>query len=109
MISVATPMPPTCKPRFAEPDNEALEADKPYFVKLAGRIMLKRVMGKASFATIQDMSGRIQLYVTPRCRARRRLCRVQEVGHGRHRRREGYVFKTKTGELSCMWKSICAC
>ena len=31
---------------------------------VAGRMMLKRVMGKASFATIQDMSGRIQLYVT---------------------------------------------
>ena len=30
----------------------------------AGRIMLKRVMGKASFATIQDMSGRIQVYVS---------------------------------------------
>ena len=48
--------------RFAEPDNEALEADKQYF-SLAGRIMLKRVMGKASFTTIQDMSGRIQLYI----------------------------------------------
>src|SRR6185369_17472707 len=33
-------------------------------VTVAGRMMLKRVMGKASFATIQDMSGRIQLYVT---------------------------------------------
>ncbi len=33
-------------------------------VSIAGRMMLKRVMGKASFATVQDMSGRIQLYVT---------------------------------------------
>src|SRR5881296_2617178 len=33
-------------------------------VTVAGRMMLKRVMGKASFATAQDMSGRIQLYVT---------------------------------------------
>ena len=31
---------------------------------VAGRMLLKRVMGKASFATLQDMSGRIQLYVT---------------------------------------------
>jgi hypothetical protein len=37
---------------------------KPVEVKVAGRIMLKRVMGKASFVTIQDLSGRIQLYVT---------------------------------------------
>src|SRR4051794_20834463 len=33
-------------------------------VTMAGRIMLKRVMGKASFATIRDMSGEIQIYVT---------------------------------------------
>ena len=32
--------------------------------KIAGRMMLKRVMGKASFATLQDQSGRIQIYVT---------------------------------------------
>ena len=32
-------------------------------VKVAGRMMLKRQMGKASFATIQDMSGKIQLYL----------------------------------------------
>src|SRR5882724_6088698 len=43
--------------------NEELEpaATK---VTVAGRMMLKRVMGKASFATLQDMSGRIQLYIT---------------------------------------------
>jgi len=33
-------------------------------IRRAGRMMLKRVMGKASFATIQDMGGRIQLYIT---------------------------------------------
>ena len=38
--------------------NEALEA-APLAVTVAGRMMLKRVMGKASFATLQDMSGRI--------------------------------------------------
>ena len=34
------------------------------FAKVAGRMMLKRVMGKASFATLQDSTGRIQIYVT---------------------------------------------
>ena len=43
--------------------NEELEAALVH-VDVAGRMMLKRVMGKASFATIQDMSGRVQLYVT---------------------------------------------
>src|ERR1700752_3122210 len=43
--------------------NEELEAS-PLTVSVAGRMMLKRGMGKASFATIKDMTGRIQLYVT---------------------------------------------
>src|ERR1700681_2711769 len=43
--------------------HEELEP-KAVNVAVAGRMMLKRVMGKASFATLQDMSGRIQLYVT---------------------------------------------
>src|SRR5688500_7489855 len=44
-------------------EREALEAQA-LKVRIAGRMMLKRVMGKASFATLQDMSGRIQIYVT---------------------------------------------
>jgi lysyl-tRNA synthetase class 2 len=51
---------------FADKDKwtaEALEAT-PRRVQIAGRMLLKRVMGKASFAQIQDMSGRIQLYLT---------------------------------------------
>ncbi len=42
--------------------KEQLEAEKPQ-ATIAGRMLLKRVMGKASFATLQDMSGRIQVYV----------------------------------------------
>ena len=42
--------------------KEELEADPPR-AKVAGRMMLKRLMGKASFATLQDMGGRIQVYV----------------------------------------------
>ena len=47
---------------YASKSGEELEA-APVEVKVAGRIMLKRVMGKASFITISDLSGRIQLYV----------------------------------------------
>ena len=46
----------------AAKENEAFEAN-PVNVSIAGRMMLKRVMGKASFATLQDKSGRIQLFV----------------------------------------------
>ena len=49
--------------RYDGKTNEELEAQA-VAVAVAGRMMLKRVMGKACFATLQDMSGRIQLYVT---------------------------------------------
>src|SRR6185295_4158783 len=48
---------------YGAEDNATLEP-KHIEVTVAGRMMLKRIMGKASFATLQDMSGRIQLYVT---------------------------------------------
>src|SRR4051812_26808803 len=49
--------------RHGSESNETLEPQH-IAVAVAGRMMLKRVMGKASFATLQDMSGRIQLYIT---------------------------------------------
>ncbi|HHW7518519.1 TPA: lysine--tRNA ligase [Mannheimia haemolytica] len=70
-------------------------------VKVAGRIMLKRVMGKASFFTIQDVSGAIQLYV-----ARDNLSdsvyeeKVSLWDLGDIVGVEGALFKTKTGELT---------
>jgi len=47
---------------YGDKDNAALEAS-PVRVKVAGRLMAKRIMGKASFAQLQDMSGRIQLFL----------------------------------------------
>ena len=47
---------------YGEKTVEELE-NLPVEVRVAGRMMLKRVMGKASFATLQDLSGRIQIYV----------------------------------------------
>ena len=48
---------------YGEKTSEQLQG-MPVEVRVAGRMMLKRVMGKASFATLQDLSGRIQIYVT---------------------------------------------
>ncbi len=48
--------------QYGEQTKEQLEAE-PIRVKLRGRMMTRRIMGKASFAHIQDMSGQIQLYV----------------------------------------------
>jgi lysyl-tRNA synthetase class 2 len=67
---------------------------------VAGRMMLKRVMGRASFATIQDMSGRIQLYVTRDGigEAAYEVFKHYDLGDVLGAR--GTLFKTKTGELS---------
>ncbi|MFV0664134.1 lysine--tRNA ligase [Denitromonas sp.] len=84
---------------YGEKTRESLE-ETPVEVRVAGRVMLKRVMGKASFATIQDLSGRIQLYVSN-----------QGVGEDVHADFKhwdigdivgavGTLFKTKTGELT---------
>src|SRR5438132_10171738 len=47
-----------------DPLDNALLQPQAIRVVVAGRMVLKRVMGKACFATLQDMTGRIQLYVT---------------------------------------------
>jgi lysyl-tRNA synthetase class 2 len=69
-------------------------------VTVAGRMMLKRVMGKASFATIQDMSGRIQLYVTLDALGAEKLDDFKHWDLGDIVGATGHLFKTKTGELS---------
>ncbi len=84
---------------YGEVTNETFEA-KPIHVKMAGRIMTRRHMGKASFINIQDMSGQMQVYV-----------RQDELPEGVYEDFkhwdlgdivgiEGKLFKTKTNELS---------
>ncbi len=79
--------------------NEEIEA-KPVEVAVAGRMMLKRVMGKASFATVQDMSGRIQLYVTRDAIGEAGYEAFKHYDLGDILGAKGALFKTKTGELS---------
>jgi len=79
--------------------NEELEA-KAITVAVAGRMMLKRVMGKACFATLQDMSGRIQLYVTLDAVGGETLDDFKHWDMGDIVGAAGTLFKTKTGELT---------
>ncbi|HSD09837.1 MAG TPA: lysine--tRNA ligase, partial [Candidatus Binatia bacterium] len=69
-------------------------------VTVAGRMLLKRVMGKACFATLQDMSGRIQLYVTLDAVGATALDAFKHWDLGDIVGASGTLFKTKTGELS---------
>ena len=79
--------------------NEELEP-RAIKVAVAGRMMLKRVMGKACFATIQDASGRIQLYVTQDAVGAEALADFKQWDLGDIVACEGTLFRTKTGELS---------
>ncbi len=69
-------------------------------VSVAGRMMLKRVMGKACFATIQDMSGRIQLFITADDAGAAALEAFKHYDLGDILGASGRLFKTKTGELT---------
>jgi lysyl-tRNA synthetase class 2 len=85
--------------RYDTLDNAALESN-PIAVAVAGRLLLKRVMGKACFGTLQDMSGRIQLYVTLDGVGAEVLDGFKHWDLGDIVGATGTLFKTKTGELS---------
>ncbi len=75
-------------------------ADEGIFASVAGRMMLKRVMGKASFATIQDATGKFQLYVTRDEIGEELYAAFKHWDLGDIIGAEGKLFKTRTGELS---------
>ena len=90
--------------RHGEVPNDVLEPQANQ-VSVAGRMMLKRVMGKACFATLQDGSmgdknGRIQLYVTQDAVGAEALAAFKHWDLGDILGCEGTLFRTKTGELS---------
>ena len=91
--------------RHGSTPNETLE---PQAVKVAvaGRMMLKRVMGKACFATLQDASGRIQLYVTLDAVGADHLADFKGWDLGDIVACEGTLFRTKAGELSVKASTI---
>ncbi|HYC38566.1 MAG TPA: lysine--tRNA ligase [Usitatibacter sp.] len=83
-----------------EKTKEALETEKPGPVVIAGRMLLKRVMGKASFATLQDMSGRMQIYVNNDVTGTEAHEAFKHWDLGDILGIEGTLFKTKMGELT---------
>ncbi|HKC44152.1 MAG TPA: lysine--tRNA ligase [Burkholderiales bacterium] len=84
---------------YGEAAKEALER-QPTRVVVGGRMMLKRVMGKASFATLQDMSGRIQIYVSNDVTGAEAHEAFKHWDLGDIVGAEGTLFKTRTGELT---------
>ena len=84
----------------SEEIRENFETLENQHVAIAGRIMLKRVMGKASFVHLQDKQGRIQAYVARDGIGEDEYKAFKKLDIGDIIGIEGYVFKTKTGETS---------
>ena len=90
--------------------REALKADyeerraimdaHPLHVAIAGRMMFKRVMGKASFCNIQDLQGSIQVYVARDSIGEDSYADFKKADIGDIYGLEGFVFRTRTGEIS---------
>jgi lysyl-tRNA synthetase class 2 len=85
--------------QYGQVENTELEPQA-IAVTVAGRLMLKRVMGKACFGTLQDATGRIQLYITQDAVGPEALSAFKHGDLGDILGCEGVLFRTKTGELS---------
>lgn len=91
--------------KYGEDDKIALE-EAGVLVTIAGRIMTRRIMGKASFCTLQDMSGRIQIYLSRDELPEGTYAEFKRWDLGDIVYISGRVFKTKTGELSVRASNI---
>ncbi len=85
--------------KYDDHEKEVLKSE-PVRVKVAGRVMSRRIMGKASFAHIQDMSGQIQLYVRRDELPEGVYTEFKQWDIGDIIGAEGTLFKTNKGELS---------
>lgn len=80
--------------------RRAIMEASPIEVSIAGRMMFKRVMGKASFANIQDLKGSIQIYVARDSIGEDLYATFKKSDIGDIWGVKGYAFRTKTGEIS---------
>lgn len=81
-------------------DRRAIMDAKPIYVNIAGRMMFKRVMGKASFCNIQDKQGNIQVYVARDAIGEEAYADFKKSDIGDIYGLSGFLFRTKTGEIS---------
>ena len=81
-------------------ERRAIMDASPIHVSIAGRMMFKRVMGKASFCNIQDLKGNIQVYVARDVIGEESYADFKKSDIGDIYGVKGYAFRTKTGEIS---------
>ena len=87
-------------------DEEGNYTTEPVTVSVAGRMMFKRVMGKASFANVQDRDGRIQIYVSRNDLGNEAYAAFKKLDIGDIIGVVGFPFKTRTGEISVHVKKL---
>jgi lysyl-tRNA synthetase, class II len=85
--------------KYEKTDRDALDLN-PVVVKVSGRLMLRRTMGKITFANIQDMSGQIQIFVADNAPSREVHEAFKHYDIGDIIGVEGVLFKTKTDEVT---------
>ena len=90
---------------YGESEKEALESSA-ITASVAGRVLLKRVMGKASFLTIQDYAGQIQIYVTRDALGESDYAFFKTLDIGDIVGVTGTMMKTMKGELSVAGTSV---
>ena len=81
-------------------ERRAIMDAQPINVQIAGRMMFKRVMGKASFCNIQDLQGNIQVYVARDAIGEEDYADFKKSDIGDIYGLSGFLFRTKTGEIS---------
>ncbi len=81
-------------------ERRAIMDAQPIHVTIAGRMMFKRVMGKASFCNIQDLQGNIQAYVARDAVGEEDYADFKKADIGDIYGISGFAFRTKTGEIS---------
>ena len=90
----------------AEEVKEQFDTLEEQTVRLAGRLMSKRGMGKAIFADLQDRSGRIQLYIKVDEMGEEEFARCRKLDIGDIVGVEGPVFRTQKGEISVRTRAV---
>ncbi len=81
-------------------ERRAIMDASPIFVSIAGRMLFKRVMGKASFCNIQDLKGKIQVYVARDAIGEDAYADFKKSDIGDIYGVKGFAFRTMTGEIS---------
>src|SRR5688572_16626815 len=91
--------------KYEDTDRDSMDLN-PVAVKIAGRLMLRRPMGKITFAQVRDMSGEVQIFVADNAPSKAAHEAFRHYDIGDILGIEGVLFKTRTGEVTVRVKTL---